>query len=80
MGDHLWCCAAGAQRKVSSEKADRFAQTVDLRVAIERYFLGDGRGMCADKRVGGYRPSFIAVVALYSTSIVKLRRLEATGL
>ena len=34
---------------------DRFVQTVDLRVATERRFLADDRGMCADKRVGGSR-------------------------
>ena len=34
---------------------DRFVQTADLRVATERCFLADGRGMCADKRVGGSR-------------------------
>ena len=34
---------------------DRFVQTADLRVATERCFLADDRGMCADKRVGGYR-------------------------
>ena len=34
---------------------DRFVQTADLRVATERCFLADGRGMRADKRVGGSR-------------------------
>ena len=34
---------------------DRFVQTADLRVATERCFLADDRGMCADKRVGGSR-------------------------
>ena len=32
---------------------DRFVQTADLRVATERCFLADDRGMCADKHVGG---------------------------
>ena len=47
------CGAARAQRKVSLQEGDRFALTADLRVATERCFLADGRGMCADKRVGG---------------------------
>ena len=34
---------------------DRFVQTADLRLATERCFLADDRGMCADKRVGGSR-------------------------
>ena len=34
---------------------DRFVQTADLRVATERRFLAENRGMCADKRVGGSR-------------------------
>ena len=34
---------------------DRFVQTADFRVATERCFLADDRGMCADKRVGGSR-------------------------
>ena len=34
---------------------DRFVRTADLRVATERCFLADGRGMCADERVGGSR-------------------------
>ena len=48
-------------------------------MATERCFLADGRGLYADKRMmGGSRASFIAAMALYSTSIiVKLRRLEA---
>ena len=62
------------------QKEDRFARMADLRVATERCFLADGRGLCVDKRVGGSRASFIAVMALYSTSIVTLRRLEAARL
>ena len=54
---------------------DRFVQTADLRVATERCFLADDREMCADKRVGDLVESFIAAIALYWTSKVKLSKL-----
>ena len=59
---------------------NRFVQTPDLRVATERCFLADSRGMRAEKRVGGSRGKFIAAMALYSISNVKLRKLEAVRL
>ena len=49
------------------QKGDRrFAQTAGLRVATERCFLADGRGLCSNTHVGGSCASFIAVMALYS--------------
>ena len=59
---------------------DRFVQTADLRAATERCFLADGRGMRAEKRVGESRGKFIAAMALYSMTNVKLSKLEAVRL
>ena len=75
------CCGAPPELNVRRlEKGYRFAQTADLRIVTKRCFLPDGSGMCADKRMGGSREIFIAVKALYSTSIIELRRLEAARL
>ena len=62
------------------QKGDIFVQAADIRVATDRCFLADDRGIGTDKRVEESRASFIAVMALYSTSIVKLKRLEAARL
>ena len=56
---------------------DRFVQTADLRVATERCFLA----ACVQINAwGDLVESFIAAMALYSTSKVKLRKLEAAML
>ena len=62
------------------QKGDIFVQAADILVATDQCFLADDRGIGTDKRVEESRASFIAVMALYSTSIVKLKRLEAARL